>query len=492
MRLPDRTSRVAAGLTALAAILALAAATAIGRSPEPAARAAGRRAAPVQSITDPTTGAVFTIQSSTSRLTLRAVTFVDTEHGWIVGGEGERDEKPVVLRTEDGGATWLAVGDIPDLLRLEDVWFNDRSTGWMVGVRGLVYRSGDGGRTWQRQESGVTAKLSTVQFVDDRIGWIGEAAKPAVLKTTDGGASWRRIAIPDVDDESGLSNLYFLDAQRGWALGADGVLVATTDGGETWDDIGYGIDNRMYGLFFWDALTGWVAASQIRKTTDGGQTWTTQPRPPKSLEEIVFVTPDVGWAVGDEGLFYHTRDGGQTWVREVERFTRAALRDLAIVGGQHLWAVGTNGTIVHRYDPAYATATPVSTATPIPTATPVPTATLTPTPVGPWLRAGDPTRPIYVPLGGRHAVEVRFGNMPAGADVLEVIVEGSATLSDGTQAAAVDVSAAGGNGTAVVTLMAAEGASVGDAFTLRLALGGVAVPVPGIVAAAVTFPTAFR
>jgi len=472
----------------LAALLA--AATAALAAAGTGSRAATALATPHQEITDPTTGAVFSVQNSTTALTLRAVMFVDETHGWSVGGEGERDEKPVVLRTEDGGASWIPVGGIPDLLRLEDVWFIDRTTGWMVGVRGQIYRSDDGGRTWTRQDSGTGAKLTTVQFADANVGWAAEAAVPALLKTTDGGASWRRIVVPDVDDESGLSNLFFLDAQRGWALGADGVLIATTDGGETWTDIGYGTKNRMYGLFFLDERTGWVAGSQIWHTEDGGETWTQQPRPPKSIEEIVFVTRDVGWAVGDQGTFFHTKDGGRTWVLEAERFTRAALRDADIAGGRHLWAVGTLGTVIHRFDPAYATPTPVSTATPTPTVTPTPTPTLTPTPVGPWLRAGDPAARLHVPLGGRRGVAVRFGNMPGGADALEIVLEGAATLPDGSRSGQVDVSSSDGSGEALVVLHAAEDAAVGDAFTLRLSLGGVAMPVPGIVAAAVALPIA--
>lgn len=492
MMLIANESKRAAGSAALVAVVGLLALSAalglVGARPH----ATASPAAPLQEITDPQTGAVFTVQNSTTALTLRAVMFVDETHGWSVGGEGERDEKPVVLRTEDGGNTWLQVGGVPDLLRLEDVWFIDRDTGWMVGVRGQIFRSDDGGRTWARQESGVGAKLTTVQFADASTGWAAEAATPALLKTTDGGASWRRIVIPDVDDESGLSNLQFLDAERGWAIGADGVLVATTDGGESWTDIGYGVNNRMYGLFFLDDQTGWVAGSLIRMTADGGQTWSAQTKPPKSIEEIVFTNRDVGYAVGDQGTFFFTRDGGQNWLLEVERFTRAALRDADIVGGRHLWAVGTLGTIIHRFDPNFATPTPLSTATPTPTVTPTPTPTLFPTPVGPWLRAGDPRHPIHLPRDGRRLVQVYFGNMPTDAVTLTLTTEGAAVLGDGTRTSALDVSAASGSGDPTFIVQPAEGAAVGDAFTLRIELGGVAIQLPGIVAHAVMFPTSFR
>ena len=59
----------------------------------------------------------------------------------------------------------------------------------VVGERGLIRRSLDGGTTWKPIESGVTRTLCAVSFSDDRNGWAaGHGA--VILRTTDGGVSW--------------------------------------------------------------------------------------------------------------------------------------------------------------------------------------------------------------------------------------------------------------------------------------------------------------
>jgi hypothetical protein len=81
---------------------------------------------------------------------------------------------------------------------LVDVCFVNRSSGWAVGERGVIWHTDDGGVTWRQQESRVTCRLNSVCFLDDRHGWaVGGASRPysdttqgAVLRTVDGGQTW--------------------------------------------------------------------------------------------------------------------------------------------------------------------------------------------------------------------------------------------------------------------------------------------------------------
>jgi photosystem II stability/assembly factor-like uncharacterized protein len=97
---------------------------------------------------------------------------------------------------------------------------------------------------------------------------------------------WRRIEAPV---NAKFETLFFLDAQRGWALGRQGVVIATTDGGKSWqlmrdrdDKDGVFVYEHLY---FKDARTGWIgvcnrecgtagpALAQVYATADGGKTW---------------------------------------------------------------------------------------------------------------------------------------------------------------------------------------------------------------------------
>src|SRR3954449_11536428 len=54
---------------------------------------------------------------------------------------------------------------------LTAVTFVDADRGWAVGDRGVIWHTGDGGRTWKLQSSGVSCRLEAVQFVDADNGY---------------------------------------------------------------------------------------------------------------------------------------------------------------------------------------------------------------------------------------------------------------------------------------------------------------------------------
>src|SRR5438309_10160041 len=106
---------------------------------------------------------------------------------------------------------------------LHAVQFVDADEGWAVGDEGVVWHTIDGGKTWERQPTGVRASLRAVQFQSPYIGWVaGREELPdggsvgVLLYTRDGGLKWQRLlanALP------GLNCLRFADAQNGFALG---------------------------------------------------------------------------------------------------------------------------------------------------------------------------------------------------------------------------------------------------------------------------------
>jgi photosystem II stability/assembly factor-like uncharacterized protein len=175
--------------------------------------------------------------------------------------------------------------------------------------------------------------------VNDQVGWITalDAILPngvfrsAILKTTDGRATWETQCL-FTGNGAFLRNISAVDANHAWVGGnvdEDGsvdtpenaVILATADGGASWTRQGEDLE-QFRKIFFIDSNVGWlITAFEIRRSTDGGATWTSQEIPDEfghsmmnpfnGFYDVVFVDENNGWVVGDNGIILHTATGGQ-------------------------------------------------------------------------------------------------------------------------------------------------------------------------------------
>lgn len=67
---------------------------------------------------------------------------------------------------------------------------------------------------------------------------------------------------------------------------------------------------------FVDTTHGWAVGTGVLRTADGGLTWQELEAPRADLLSVDFLDQKEGWVAGGEGFVFHTRDGGDTWVRE--------------------------------------------------------------------------------------------------------------------------------------------------------------------------------
>jgi photosystem II stability/assembly factor-like uncharacterized protein len=136
---------------------------------------------------------------------------------------------------------------------------------------------------WLPQTSGVTARLRGVSAVTDTTAW-ASGTSGTVLRTTDGGATWRRVRVPGADALD-FRDVDAIDARTAFVLsigpGDSSRIYKTSDGGETWDERFVNPDPKGFfdAMAFWDAMRG-VAFSDsvdgrfvIVTTGDGGRTW---------------------------------------------------------------------------------------------------------------------------------------------------------------------------------------------------------------------------
>ena len=184
-------------------------------------------------------GVTWARQASGTDITLVAVHFHDTQNGWAVGGKG------TILHTSNGGATWQKQGCPVEYL-LMDVTFVTPKKGWVVTEQTHILATQDGGETWSVQFSDTDLIFRAVSFADTLSGWaVGEYGY--IYHTVDGGTSWEEQAgYYDVDDDGdlvgdpSLFDVEALDSKRAWAVGLDGHVIFTEDGGKAWKTIDVG------------------------------------------------------------------------------------------------------------------------------------------------------------------------------------------------------------------------------------------------------------
>ncbi|MCA8966429.1 MAG: hypothetical protein KDC48_16230, partial [Planctomycetes bacterium] len=130
------------------------------------------------------------------------------QRGWLVG--------KVVMQTTDAGATWSQVLGPVGIGQNLDVSFADASTGWVVGEFGRIFKTGDGGLTWQQQNAGLTTSVTSVSAVNRQVAWIADA-DGRTMRTQDGGATWLLDSATDVG--GGIFAIHMRSEDRGWVVG---------------------------------------------------------------------------------------------------------------------------------------------------------------------------------------------------------------------------------------------------------------------------------
>ena len=219
---------------------------------------------------------------------------------------------------------------------------------------------------WQKQQSGTMAWLHAVYFLDQSRGWAA-GGNGVLVKTTDGGATWQAVRRPT---EDALQDIAFVDAQNGWVVCDRSIyllktkdeqrtyLMRTMDGGATWNRVdlkGLEADARLVRALFSNRERGWAfgEGGLLFATRDGGATWLRQRVPTRYLLlGGTFVDEDAGWIVGAGATVLQTVDGGATWNSEaaVPKIASARFNAASFVDRRRGWVVGARGLVFTTMD----------------------------------------------------------------------------------------------------------------------------------------------
>lgn len=207
----------------------------------------------------------------------RKVFFIDDQTGWKAGTQGG---KGWIGKTSTGMEGFINSA-VFDGHSLRSIYFTDQNKGWVVGKDGFAAKSIDAGESWTEIQTGLTQDLEDVFFINASTGWIvgHENDEGIIIKTTDGGTTWSEMNSPATME---LYGVYFVNETTGWVCGSKvenqeerGLVLYSDDAGESWTE--QYVDSELseyYTVFFIDEINGWVSGYNgiLLKTTNAGGT----------------------------------------------------------------------------------------------------------------------------------------------------------------------------------------------------------------------------
>jgi photosystem II stability/assembly factor-like uncharacterized protein len=307
--------------------------------------------------------------------------------------------KATVVRTANGGKTWLRVttpyGTAHPSAAFASVRCPIRGVCSILAPPNVVIRTTDGGRTWQThtislspQLSGLTKLACPIQLVCFAIAspsgtpdtWLTRSA--AVFRTSDGNRSWRRLSIPSsvpcegdcgCPSHCGIPNVGFdlqwISCQNGRSCRAGGdqfigshegytsAVIRTDNGGTAWVLAHNNFDPSIATCPTVSICTGVyyeprtpTIGPQLMRTTDAGSTWTRNPalpfKPIMPIETAIACTGSSFCELaGPHGAL--TMTIGTRLFRQLSP-TIHGLAGVACPRMGDCYAVGTVGTILTR------------------------------------------------------------------------------------------------------------------------------------------------
>lgn len=228
-------------------------------------------------------GVNWQLQSSGVKHNLKTIYFISASTGWAAG------DTNIILKTNDGGATWFKQLDTTLLCHITSLSIPDESNGWAVGRTinydlGVVFHTKNGGGVWKIEDimNEYGTPLYGAYFLGGSVGW-GVGGSGVIYKykyINDTLKSIKQVKATFAN----LTSVFFITAGTGWVATDQGTILKTTTGvadSAIWTEKQTCTSKPLYSVFFVDANTGWAVGGipmlntgVIIKTTNGGESWT--------------------------------------------------------------------------------------------------------------------------------------------------------------------------------------------------------------------------
>lgn len=231
---------------------------------------------------------------------------------WIVGLKAPASSQGKIAYSDDKGATWTTVNvggssaghgaTSGGALHVDEI-----GNVWLASAKGFIYKSEDGGGSWEAKESGAIGvnDYNHIYFFDTGVG-VAVGDTDSVALTVDGGDSWFAGTAPG--DGKDLNCCWMTESNTIWVGDSDGSLFFSHDFGTTWTKRAglAGAPKAILDIEFSDSQVGFLATNSsapvgsTHQTILGGYSWRSIAMPANSgINAIFTVNANLTFAVGN-------------------------------------------------------------------------------------------------------------------------------------------------------------------------------------------------
>lgn len=231
----------------------------------------------------------------------------------------------------------------PNLLedKITDVTFTSESTGFFVNEAGAIYRTKDGGKTWIEVFYDGSSKFTSIQFIDDQVGFAYAYIGSCFTYTTDGGSSWQQddLNVHMALSVIGFSPSEFLKTDENGIYKTTSIFgkwekiyelpLETVDGGDLfWEEtIAIPVttqqlsDSSLSVLYYNRHRSDYQNKNDslyyLLTTDNRGANWdSTWINIEGKIASFVMQDEETGFFLTENGAFFRTDDSGKSWRRK--------------------------------------------------------------------------------------------------------------------------------------------------------------------------------
>jgi photosystem II stability/assembly factor-like uncharacterized protein len=293
------------------------------------------------------------VPSPTTKWLYRCV-FPDSQNGWVVGDSG------VIIHTSNGGTSWVLQNSTLNYF-IEDVFFLNIHTGWAIAndffyTGTTILKTTNSGENWTANRYPDTSKvIYTVYYLDSLNGYLG-GYSGLLLKTSDGGNSWAQQFIDsNIISYFPIEKFAFYNYRLGFACGGiidiSGVIWTSTNYGARWKAFS-AAPEPLYYIMWKDSITAYSCGGDYEyggsflRTYNGGDTWDYLPMNIFGIaQKLAFRTKKEIWVpMGFSQRWAVSRDTGNSWVELLAPDT-SSVYDTEFLDSLSGWTFGANGAI---------------------------------------------------------------------------------------------------------------------------------------------------
>lgn len=217
----------------------------------------------------------------------------------------------------------------------------------VAGSRGHILRRSNSG-IWHQSRVQASVLLTAIRMFDSSTG-LAVGHDGIIVRTDDGGHTWTRVH-EDKDQSRPLLDIVYLDSRKIIAVGAYGYYLISNDSGHNWQE-GFVNENHDFHLnaishHLHDTIYIVGEAGHIYRSRDRGLTWDTLSSPYEGswFDVLVWEGSHVAIA-GLRGRLYYSKNKGESWLR-IPTSVETSFNSLIRLRNGQLMAVGHAGSII--------------------------------------------------------------------------------------------------------------------------------------------------